>query len=189
VSNLIKCHLVHGFNIKDGGSETIDRLIPHLDNKKLVVVQHDYGHLRIRGVLRKNKVIAAKIKNHLGKHDVAIGHSNGCAILVKSLQQGGILDKLILINPALDKRFEFPDSVNEVHVFHNKHDKAVVMAKWLRKLVFWRNSFLWGEMGNTGYKGDDKRVTNHVLAKGHSAVFNNKNINEFSVMITDIIKS
>jgi len=48
---------------------------------------------------------------------------------------------------------------------------------------------LWGEMGNTGYKGDDKRVTNHALAKGHSAVFNNKNITAFSVMINDIIKT
>lgn len=188
MNKLIKCHLVHGFNVKDGGEDTIDRLLPYLEENKLVVVQHDYGYLRIRGVLRKNKAIAAKIKNHLGCHDVAIGHSNGCAILVKSLQQGATLDKLILINPALDKRFEFPDSVNEIHVFHNKHDKAVVAAKWLRKLVFWRNSFLWGEMGNTGYKGDDKRVTNHVLAKGHSAVFSDKNIKAFSVMINDIIK-
>ena len=189
MSDFIRCHLVHGFNVKDGGEDTIDRLLPYIESEGLVVAQHDYGYLRIRGVLRKNKIIAAKIKNYLSERDVAIGHSNGCAILVKSLQQGAILDKLILINPALDKHFEFPSSVNEIHVFHNKYDKAVVAAKWLRKLVFWRNSFLWGEMGNTGYKGDDKRVTNHALAKGHSAVFNNKNITAFSVMINDIIKT
>jgi len=48
---------------------------------------------------------------------------------------------------------------------------------------------LWGEMGNTGYKGDDKRVTNYALAKGHSSVFNDKNIAALSVMINGIIKT
>ena len=183
-----KCHFVHGFNVKDGGKATIDRLLPHFKINEFIAVQHDYGYLRFRGVLQRNKTIAAKIKYHLGADDVAIGHSNGCAILVKCQHQGATLNKLILINPALDKHFVFPASVNEIHVFHNKHDKAVVAAKWLRKLVFWRNTFLWGEMGNTGYKGNDKRVTNHVLAKGHSAVFSNKNIKAFSVMIINIIK-
>ena len=185
----MKCHLVHGYNIKDGGAKTIDKRIPQLNYDEISVVQHDYGKLNIRGVLRRNKRIAAKIKPQLSSGDVAIGHSNGCAILVKALQKGAVIDKLILINPALDKHFEFPAGVNEIHVFHNKYDKAVVAAKWLRKLVFWRNTFLWGEMGNTGYKGNDNRVTNHVLAKGHSAVFNNRNIDEFASMVTDIINS
>lgn len=188
VGSLIKCHLVHGYNVKDGGEGTIDQLIPYLDDR-LVVVQHDYGYLKIRGVLRKNKAIAAKIKNHLGCHDVAIGHSNGCAILVKCLKQGANLDKLILINPALEKNFIFPDSVNEIHVFHSPNDKAVVAAKWLRKLLFWRSDFLWGEMGNTGYKGDDKRVINHEMKTKHSGLFNEKNIEAFSVMINDIINN
>lgn len=187
-NQLPDCHFVHGYNVDDGGKDTIDKLLPPFMLANINVIQHDYGYLRFRGVLRRNKAIAAKIKYHLGADDVAIGHSNGCAILVKSLQQGASLNKLILINPALDKHFVFPASVNEIHVFHNKHDKAVVAAKWLRKLVFWRNTFLWGEMGNTGYKGNDKRVINHVLGKGHSAPFNNKNIKEFSVMIINIIK-
>ena len=57
-----KCHLVHGFNVKDGGARTIDKLIPHLNFAEISVVQHDYGHLNIWGVLRRNKRIAAKIK-------------------------------------------------------------------------------------------------------------------------------
>ena len=182
-----KCHLVHGYEVSDGGARTIDRLIPQLNYVGISVVQHDYGRFGIRAVLRKNKIIAKKVKAKLKPNDSAIGHSNGCAILVKALQKGAVIDKLILINPALDKHFEFPAGVNEIHVFHNKYDKAVVAAKWLRKLVFWRNTFLWGEMGNTGYKGDDNRVTNHVLGKGHSAPFNNRNIESFSIMITDII--
>ena len=119
--------------------------------------------------------------------DVAIGHSNGCAILVKALYQGAVIDKLILINPALDKHYKFPKGVKEIHVFHNKHDKAVVAAKWLRKIVFWRNNFLWGEMGNTGYKGNDKRVTNYQLAKGHSALFNKKNLAKLTKIITAVL--
>ncbi len=182
------CHFVHGYNVKDDGKDTIDRLLPAFMGANINVIQHDYGYLRLRGVLRKNKAIAAEVKKYLGADDMAIGHSNGCAILVKALQQGASLNKLILINPALDKNFTFPASVNEIHVFHNKYDKAVVAAKWLRKLVFWRNSFLWGEMGNTGYQGKDKRVINHALAKGHSAVFNRENINNFSRVILDIVE-
>lgn len=185
----MKCHLVHGYNIKDGGNKTIDRLLPYLNYSEITTVEHDYGHLNIYGVLTKNKKIASKIVRKLGSDDVAIGHSNGCAILVKSLQQGAVLDKLILINPALDKHFEFPESVNEIHIFHSHKDKVVVLAKYLRKLVFWRNTFLWGEMGNTGYRGNDSRVTNHLMKTKHSGIFKDIWIEEFSVIITDIIKS
>ena len=185
--NNIKCHLVHGFNVKDCGAKTIDRLIPYLNYDEVSVVQHDYGHLNIWGVLRKNKYIAEDMAPKLHKLDVAIGHSNGCAILVKSLQQGAKVDKLILIAAALDKNYEFPEGVNEIHVFYSENDKTVVMAKWLRKLVFWRNTFLWGEMGHTGYKGNDPRVTNHRLTTSHSKMFSNRNIEGFSKQVTDII--
>lgn len=185
----MKCHLVHGFNVRDGGKKTIDRLIPYLNHDEISVIQHDYGHLNIWGVLRKNKYIANDIKPKLKSIDVAISHSNGCAILAKSLQQGAKIDKLILIAAALDKNFVFPDGVNEIHVFYSKNDNTVVLAKWLRKLVFWRNTFLWGEMGHTGYKGNDPRVTNHELKTKHSKMFNNRNIEEFAEQVTDIINS
>jgi hypothetical protein len=182
------CHLVHGFNVRDGGAGTTDKLIPLVESLGLNPVQHDYGWLDFFGVLRKNKDIALEIKEQLVDHDdIGIGHSNGCPILVKALLQGAKFSVLILINPALDKNYEFPGDVKEIHVFHNDNDLAVVGAKWLRKSVFWRDDFLWGEMGNTGYQGGDSRVTNHAFANGHSDVFSSRMISDLFVKVSLII--
>lgn len=181
-------HSLHGFNIRDGGKKTTGKLVLKVQAEGVTVIEHKYGHLNLLGVLRKNNAIAAKIVPQLKPEDVVWGHSNGGAVAVKCLQQGAIIDKLILINAALDKHFEFPEGVNEIHVFHSKNDKTVILAKWFRKLVFWRNTFLWGEMGNTGYKGNDKRVINHLMNPKHSGIFKDKNIEGFSAEIIKIIK-
>lgn len=189
---MINIHLVHGFNVTDGGKETTDTLIPFFEENKASVVQHDYGFLEFFGVLRRNKKIAEKLAKSVGFGDIGMGHSNGCAILVKAARQGAKFNKLILVNPALDKNVKFPKHINEIHVFHTKHDKAVVMAKWSRKLVFWRKNFLWGEMGNKGYQGLDKRVVNYDvshIAKGHSALFSNKNLPRFKTLLLKIINT
>ena len=142
-----KCHLVHGFNVKDGGKRTTDTLIPFLEGVGRAVIQHDYGFLEFIGVLRRNKEIAFKLSKLVTPGDIGVGHSNGCPILVKAARQGASFDMLILINPALDKNIVFPANIKEIHVIHSKHDKAVVTAKWSRKLVFWRKNFLWGGNG------------------------------------------
>lgn len=187
---MINAHLVHGFNVRDGGKQTTDRLIPFIEKAGINVTQHDYGFLEFVGVLRKNKEIAAQLSKVVLPSDIGIGHSNGCPILVKAARQGANFDKLILINPALNKSIQFPRSINEIHVFHTEHDRAVVAAKWSRKLVFWRSNFLWGEMGNKGYQGQDKRVVNHDIsniAKGHSEIFSRKNLNAFESILLKII--
>jgi len=181
------CHLLHGIRVRDGGKSTVCKLKPSLFDKGIFVISHNYGYLHVLDVLRKNKIIAKRIKKHFHSDDIVIAHSNGGAVAVKAVQYGATIDKLILINPALDKHFEFPEGINEIHVFHNKKDKVVVLAKWLRKLVFWRNTFLWGEMGNTGYKGNDGRVTNHRLGKHHSDIFKSGGIEKLSKEVLGII--
>lgn len=185
---MINCHLVHGFNVRDGGKDTIDTLIPFLKTLNLNTVEHNYGHFNIVDVIRKNDVVASRVKNKVIDGDIGIGHSNGCAILVKSAIQGACFKTLILINPALDKKFEFPPNIEKIHVIHNSYDKPVVAAKWLRRLVFWRNSFLWGEMGNTGYKGNDPRVNNIKLFQKHSGAFKKMNQVELNKVIENAIR-
>ena len=101
----IDCHLVHGYEVSDGGARTIDRLIPQLNYVGISVVQHDYGRFGIRAVLRKNKIIAKKVKAKLNPNDSPIGHSNGCALLFKALQQVAIIAKLIFFTPSLFNLF------------------------------------------------------------------------------------
>jgi hypothetical protein len=108
--------------------------------------------------------------------DIGIGHSNGCPILVKAAMQGANFHTLILINAALDKNVDFPANIKNIIVIHNHDDDPVVFAKWMRRIMFLHDDFLWGEMGNTGYVGDDSRVINFELFKDHSKAFNDKNI-------------
>ena len=173
-----KFHILHGFNVDDGGKDTTDTLIPRFQNDGFKVKQHDYGYLWIFGVLFRNDNIAREVAKHIKPGDYGVGHSNGCAILVKAAQEGAPFEKLFLINPALENDVEFPAHIKEIHVFHNKYDKPVKAAKWLRRLLPWHRDFLWGEMGNTGYQGDDERVFNHDQitwgVKGHSTVFKHK---------------
>ncbi len=169
--------LVHGFNVTDGGAGSIDTLSNLLAAMNMRVKQFDYGWLFIFGVLFKNKKIAKELKAIVKPGDVGIGHSNGCALLLKAAVGGAPFKTLIFINPALESDALIPDHVEQVLVFYTHGDKAVKAAKWARISIGWLfRGFQWGEMGAVGYTGkdDDNRVTNINLDKyshSHSGIF------------------
>ena len=163
MKNYILCH---GFNVKDAGRGTIDKLIPFLIGN---IQQADYGRFNLFGVRWFNNSISRAIAGMSNVNSVGVGHSNGCAILVEAARYTPKIKQLILINPALDKDTVFPEYLDRVIVFHNIYDDVVTASKWIP----WH---VWGEMGRTGYVGDDPRVTNIdtfnlFKVKGHSAVF------------------
>lgn len=171
--------LAHGFNVKDGGKGTVDKLVPLLNGR---VQQADYGWFGLSSVLLHNDKIAQMITGMATPDSVGIGHSNGCALLVKAAQNGTRFKRLILINPALQDDIEIPSTVGKVYVLHNKFDLPVKAARLLNWFVPGRN-FLWGQMGNSGYQGDDPRVVNLNLSdyvNGHSAVFSARNFHWFA---------
>jgi len=160
--------LAHGFNVKDGGKKTIDKLLPFLN--KHAVLQADYGFFNLFGVRFFNKHIARVVAGMTPYGSIGIGHSNGCDILVKSCNAGAPFSRLILINPALDRDTEFPlGDLVRVDVLHNVDDHVVDKA---RLFLF----HPWGDMGRVGYQGKDARVRNHetkslLNVSGHSEVF------------------
>ncbi len=161
--------LAHGFNVHDGGQNTTDKLIPHLEAAGHQVIQADYGYFGLFGVRFFNKHIAKVIAGMTPEDSIGIGHSNGCAILVEAARQDAPFKRLILINPALDRDTEFPEQIERVDVFHNMDDFVVTTSKWLP----WHP---WGDMGRLGYNGVSLRVVNHETKRrlnvsGHSAVF------------------
>lgn len=167
----MRVHLVHGFNVSDGGANTTDRLTPYFEVNGHEVIQHDYGWFGFLSVRFRNHSVAEKIaKATTGEgYDVGVGHSNGCAILLDAASMGKF-DGLILINPALDRDADIPDGVRWVHVYHNSGDKPVKWAKWLPMHP-------WGDMGRVGYCGMDGRVMNfsgdrlEPRLSGHSDIF------------------
>lgn len=175
-------HLVHGFNVKDGGQNTTDKLIPYLKGARFRVMDHDYGYFGLLRVRLCNGGVSELVKAATDKGDIGVGHSNGCAVLAEAAARGAPFAGLVFLNPALDQDYSIARHVSWVHVYHSQKDVAVLMAKVLRF------NHPWGAMGRLGYTGTDPRVTNiDYTPFGHSDVF--KQLDIWGPRITDKIWS
>lgn len=174
--------LVHGFNVKDEGEETIDTMTPYLIDDGYEVVNFDYdwtGVLRVRLCNGNLATALASMSKHL-IHVVAIGHSNGCAIIHEACQSvNHAIREVVYINPALNKNAELGKLVRQAHVWYSPSDKPVKVSRWLIK-------HSWGEMGATGYIGVDRRYKNYnketgykICSASHSDVFEPEKIEFF----------
>ncbi|RKZ86756.1 MAG: hypothetical protein DRQ39_05350 [Gammaproteobacteria bacterium] len=159
---------VHGFNVHDGGADTLDTLKPYLKDDH-TILEADYGWIGLAGVKIFGKKIARVIAGMTPNGAIGVGHSNGCMELIRACEYGAPFSQLILINPALDNDINMPLQVGRIDVLHNLEDDVVTMAKW------YPFSY-WGDMGRVGYTGNDTRVHNHETqqifnVEGHSGVF------------------
>lgn len=144
-------HLVHGYNVKDGGANTIDTLRPYFEAAGFAVREFDYGHTNLWQVWMNNADYARDLRAQVEPGDIIAGHSNGAAVASRAVEQGAPAAGLILINAALDADWSPPPSVEWMHVYYNTNDVPVRIA---RLLPFVR----WGDMGRVGYTGTDPRV-------------------------------
>lgn len=157
-------HLVHGFNVTDGGANTTDKLRPHFEARGFRVVEHDtaWGHSLIRNLLsvrfgnaKRSEALAQKIKSG----DLLVGHSNGCLLismacwLLAQLEEtAGV--RVVLFNPAMDVDTPLSPVISNALVFHTKSDRTVWSARLLR-------GHRWGEAGRVGLGGvSSSRVHN-----------------------------
>lgn len=163
--------LIHGFNVADQGQGTIERLRYYLSG---VSLRLSYPWTFLLSLRVRNRWLAEFLVSEHRSGDSVVAHSNGCVIALMAAQRGAMFETLVLINPALNARTEFPSQLRAVHVLHAENDRAVTAGKWWRRLnpVSWLFRHPWGEMGRIGYQGNDPRVTNHSLGRiGHSGVF------------------
>lgn len=173
-------YLVHGILTADKGSSTIMQVAPYIAPYTLIR-NHSYGKIGPICAVRKNKGIAKRLALSV-KIDrpentaFAIGHSNGCAIIIHAIRQGAKFKSVLLINPALNIDLVFPPGDYTVTVVHTRHDSAVKAARFFDGLPLIGALFpdIWGAMGAYGYTGDDPRVLNldyTELSKDHSHIF------------------
>jgi len=154
--------LVHGFNVRDNGSGTIARLSPYLLTRGWDTVVFRMGWMDIIQVYTQNKRHAKRLaqaaRNAKLLNDdpvIAIGHSNGCAVIhLATTLYDAPIDKVAYLNPALEKDLVPGPQVSKVDVWYSPSDAPVKFARWLPKNI-------WGEMGRTGYEGEDLRMRNH----------------------------
>jgi len=172
---------IHGFNVWDGGRATIGKFIPFWENVPFKCHELQYGWRGLIGVRIWNRRTArrlAELSKVIEGEVVAVGHSNGCAIIHRATRiPGNRISGVVYINPALDRDMIPGPKVKFCHVWHNEDDKAV---RWARILM----KHPWGPMGAYGYMNPenippDARVKNYdtgrgfevARAKGHSGIF------------------
>lgn len=180
-------HLVHGFNVMNGGSKTTDKLIPYLVKAGYGIREQDYGYFNLLKVRFFNDNVARDIAEDIMCADIGIGHSNGCEILAEAADYGAPFTGLVFINPALDvDRTMRNHHLRWVHVYYNQDDYTVWWAKWL---LF----HPWGEMGRVGYWGKDKRVKNYNCSEygvvGHSTFFSDEHIDRTANLMIQNMKN
>lgn len=174
--------LVHGFNVRDEGANSIDRLIPYITTKHGRIEQFDYGWTGMIDILRNNKKYASQLAKLQAKtycHEgLAIGHSNGCAIVCEAARQGAKFKRVLLINPAMPVDYKFSDNIGEVLVVYTKHDLPTKAARWGNRIPFlrWFVPDAWGAMGAMGAKNAALNFDMSDTIKGHSDIFTNVNM-------------
>lgn len=174
-------HLIHGFNVSDGGQGSVGTFAPTLRQLGFSAKLHDYGWVGpIRLRLRNSEVVQA-LMDDIGPEDHILAHSNGCLIAWELLRAGLACRSVIAIQPALRRDTLWPIGVERVLCLYNDEDVAVLGARLWRYInpVSWFNPHQWGMAGREGFSVPDPRLEQwdtldpkHLLpVGGHSSVF------------------
>jgi hypothetical protein len=151
-------HLIHGFNVADGGKNTVDTLRPLLEKAGYEVSEFDYGRIGLLGVRFGNKKRARRLAGQVEPADIVVGHSNGCALIALAMQMGMTVSHAVFIHPALNRKWTPPKGAAEkVTVYFSEKDIATRAAKLLvgvMKLFPTKYQYMWGSMGTVGPKSD-----------------------------------
>lgn len=186
--------LVHGFNVRDGGAGTVDKLKPHLEAAGFEVDtdQADYGYFSLFMVRfakhpAVRRIAQAIIDALMDGHDVlVISHSNGANFANKALKL--VTKRLVLgarevrLSPALNRSTATESA--RCWVFHTRTDFWV----WLSGFLLFHP---WGRQGQKGYKGPDPRMENWDMSdiiQGHSDYFTDDNVEFIANEIIEAIK-
>jgi len=156
----MKIVLIHGFNVRDKGRGSIDKLKPYL--KKTfpdALIDNDSADYGWDFLLKANYFYWVgdtidRIANALKDADLVICHSNGANYCQKALNK--ICNKKIKVaylSPALNRHHKFNESFDKCLVMHTNDDKTVSLAKYIPFSS-------WGDMGKIGALTDDYRVKN-----------------------------
>jgi len=181
--------LVHGFNVRDGGAQTVDRLAPFLEAAGYTVDKDeaDYGWFGLLAVRIRKYYAVRRIVNALHDADVIISHSNGSNYEHKAL---ALLEhrkkayQIIRLSPALNSSTGVTVNVATAAVFHTHTD----WITWLSGLLWFHP---WGRQGQKGYTGDDRRIVNYDytdLILNHSDWFKDGNIEIVAADIIEFLK-
>ena len=180
-------HLIHGFNVTDGGKGTVGHLSVLFQALGYDVKLHDYGWTGPFLLRFTNDSVVDKLKSIIKPEDHIVGHSNGCYIAYDLIEAGVECKSVVCIQPALRRDTVWGNGVKNVLCIYNDEDWAVRAGKWWRYVTYlnpwsWFQPHSWGAAGYFGFTTHDKRITHWksndkvwgIPASGHSEIFKPK---------------
>lgn len=162
--------LVHGFNVRDKGKNSVDRLAEHFpDTWSVDKDEADYGFFNLWMVRFARRGAIRRIAEALQDADAVVAHSNGCNYVMKALKFVRKQDKLkvFFLSPAVNRTTRFPKIVERAFVYFTKVDVWVFLSGFIP-------FHPWGWMGYQGPKTEDPRIEAHDytdLVGSHSGWF------------------
>lgn len=169
-------HLIHGFNVWDGGKGSIGRLSPWMQEP----ITHDYGWTFLFRLRWVNDRTVERTLPDIKPGDVLVAHSNGCLIAWRLVMAGAPVSAVVCIQPALRRDTRWPDTL-PVLCLHNRGDWIVSLGRVWGRFVSaanpWGSRHGWGAAGKHGFTSDQPMVVNWNTgesdppATGHSGVF------------------
>lgn len=166
---MAKVYLIHGFNVRDGGKDTIGRLKPLLEAAGHTVESIHYGFFHRLRVRWCSRGVAKAVASLVDKDSYVIAHSHGAAITFLAAKYGASFKHVFLINPALNKKTAIPNAL-WVSVFYAPSDIWTRLAKYIPFSI-------WGSQGRVGFRGKALNYSQTNLdwllhaEVGHSGVF------------------
>lgn len=168
--------LLHGFNVSDGGTDTVGLLEPYLPGTERII---DHGWAGPITVASVNDDAVAELVSRAKPGDVVIGHSNGCLIAWRAAQQVRF-GAVVTINPALRRDTLWPHGMPVLNLY-NSTDWVVQLGRIWGRLVTATGleTLGWGAAGRYGFTSGQSDVCNldthapywpHPVS-GHSGVF------------------
>jgi len=170
----MKIVLVHGFNVRDKGEHTVDKLEPYFPKDwEIEKDAADYGFFNLWAVRFRKRPAIRRIAIALEDADAVIAHSNGANYVLKALKliQRPNAVSVFFLSPAASRKAKFAESVKKAVVYFTKVDIPVFFAGFLP-------FHSWGWMGFRGAKTDDPRITNRDctdIVGSHSDYFSRGN--------------
>ena len=166
--------LVHGFNVRDHGVNTVGMLRQTLGLLGYASHVFRYGWLGVIGVYVWNDNASRLLADIIADSGATllVGHSNGCALIHRAMwllsdegyQPPQPLNALY-ISPALDRDAVVSPVAHRVGVLYTPHDWAVRVSRYLPGVE-------WGDMGARGpLPGAAKYLPKRIRVPGHSAWF------------------
>ena len=166
--------IVHGFNVRDAGGQTIDHLGDYFTDAGCVVHQFDYGFVFLLGVRFGAGLVAKQLAASSPENSIAVGHSHGCSLIDRAAWLGAPFLRCVYINPALDQAAPLARQVDRCDVWHSPSDLAVRAARFLP----WHP---WGAMGAWGAQGTSAdRYDNHDKEFGFPSHSSHRHSDVFS---------